>query len=620
MSRIKRLMALFLSILIISLTVVPALAKDNADVSAGEAVIVSFEYYCTAGASSYSKTKTDDTYTRITPKGNRTYSKMRFVTTNNSPTGSPRHDDDGNIIWVYCVNFGVEANEDYTRAGATPSKTKDTAWTSLTAEQKRGIQLALLYGFPGSNNGGSAADSYMATQAILWEFQTGVRSSTKTNQRKAVTYKYTDIEGEKHTYDVAANYFYNIVKDHSGGKTAYNNIISKIYSHDTAPNFPSKINLLYDEKSGKFTTTLTDSNEVLSKWDVTAGSGVSVSVSGNKLTLTANEPVSNVKLNLSKKPVTIKAQGQLILSSTTAGQTTILGQAQVDSSKVLSVSSYDYHKIGVYKKGEVLTGFDENNKPIYEEQYLSDCTVNVCAAEDIKTGDGTLKYEKDAVVSTIVTDKNGPVYTDYLPDGKYYLKEAKAPLGYVLSDDETVVDLLSNQVVTLGDERQRCVINFKKSMSNTTGEAMSAYYKHVSFGVFTGEQILNLPADTLLETITPDDDGNCQSTIDLPFGYSYYIKELGTAEGFILDENKYLIDFKELPETESEFVAVVGNDNVIVNEMVPQKVERKVLGVAELVEDKIAQTGEDVDIVPIAIALLSLVFSISTLYITLRKN
>lgn len=619
MRKSKRLMALFLSVLIIFLVPIMSSAKDNADVKAGEEVIVSFSYYCNAGASSYSKEKNDNTYTRITPKGNRTYSKMRFVTTNSSPTGSPRHDSDGNIIWVYCVNFGVEANEDDKRAGATPSKTKDTAWSGLTAQQKRGIQLALLYGFPGSNNGGSAADAYMATQAILWEFQTGVRSSTTTNQRKAVTYKYTDIEGEKHTYEVAANYFYNIVKDHSGGKTAYNNIISKIYSHDTMPSFESKITLPYDDETGKFTTTITDKNEVLSKFDVTVGNGVVASVSGNKLTLTSDKPVSNVKLTLAKLDVTLKAQAQLILSSTTEGQTTILGQSQVDASKVLSVSTYNYHKIGVYKKGEVLKGFDENMKPIYEEEYLSDCTANICAAEDIKTGDDTV-YEKDEIVETLTTNSSAPVYSKYLPEGKYYIKEIASPDGYVLNDTPITVDLFDdNQLITISDERQRCEIKFKKSMSNTTADAMSSYYKHVSFGLFTGEEILNIPKGTLLETLIPDDEGNCEVSVDLPYGYSYYIKELGTADGFILDENIYTIDFKERPLEEGVFVATVGNDNVVINEMKPVEIERKVLGESELVEDKIARTGED-SILPIFIALLSLVLSIVALVITLRKN
>ena len=45
--------------------------------------------------------------------------------------------------------------------------------------------------------------------------------------------------------------------------------------------------------NGKYTLTLTDANGILSKYYVSQSSGVSVSVSGNTLTLTSSKPIND---------------------------------------------------------------------------------------------------------------------------------------------------------------------------------------------------------------------------------------------------------------------------------------------------------------------------------------
>ena len=53
-------------------------------------------------------------------------------------------------------------------------------------------------------------------------------------------------------------------------------------------------------KDGKYTVTLTDTNRVLSEYSLTSSGGVSVSISGNTMTLSSSTPINDavsVKLN-----------------------------------------------------------------------------------------------------------------------------------------------------------------------------------------------------------------------------------------------------------------------------------------------------------------------------------
>ena len=800
----KRILSFLLVFLIVlNFSVTTAFATNYASVAENEEVIVNIENYCNPGASTYSSKAASPTYHYKFASGSTAIFRMRFVTKDDSSVGSPRVDENGNILWVYCMEFEVDAKPFYWRKAESSTNSTHSVWTNLSEQQKRGILLTMLYGYPVSNNGASAADSYAATQAILWEFQTGVRNSTTSNTRNAVTYNYTNNSGVSKSMNLTSDFFYNIMSITSGGKTAYDTLISKIYAHDKMPNFGvsnGKIDMSYDSKTGKYTATLTDSNNALSTFDVTATSGISVSVSGNKITLTSSKPISGGKLSFSKKAQTVTSQGLMILKASPNGQAMIMGQEQVNSgtsytvnalngslkiqksssdgvvsglkfnvvgpgvdmvlttdssgaaylnnvpagvytvteqtplryvaqgSKTVTVNSgqtaiasftntliqgnlkilkvdgetdlpiagalfevYDENDVlisqkmtdengvalfenleygnyyvlehiapegyvrneevfdfsiltngiviektyeeepllrnfSVYKKGEVLTGFEEKEidgrtiySPVYEEQYLSDCEIGVFAAEDIVTLDGTVRFEKDELVDTIVTTSEGPAKSKDLFEGKYYLKEITAPAGFVLNDETISVDLFEDDLeFTFTNERQKCELTFKKSMSNTTGDALSGYYKQVSFGLFSGEDILDLPKDSLLEVLCPNDEGDCVSLSDLPFGYSYYVKELGTATGFILDEKDYAFSFITLPQTETVFAATVNEGADIVNFMEPVTEERVFLDAHET-KNEGAKTGDTLE-TPLVIAFIVAVSSLFGLIVIFKNN
>lgn len=107
-------------------------------------------------------------------------------------------------------------------------------------------------------------------------------------------------------------------------------------------------------------------------------------------------------------------------------------------------------QISLEKKGFQLVGFEsktemgfEYQSPVFEERCLADAVFEVCAAEEIVGGDGTVWYQKDELVDTITTSGTGTDWSKELPLGKYKLMEIAAPEGYALSDEVYEVELKS---------------------------------------------------------------------------------------------------------------------------------------------------------------------------------
>ena len=220
------------------------------------------------------------------------------------------------------------------------------------------------------------------------------------------------------------------------------------------------------------------------------------------------------------------------------------------SGDVVIEVDYENHpvkgKLTVYKKGEMLAGF--NKDFIYEEQFLKDAVFEVYAAEDIyspdyqKDADGNriLVYAKDTLVTTITTDEDGMAVAENLPLGAYRVAEKTAPEGFVLNPEAAEVVFVYEdqdtpvveQEVTVGDERQKVAITVEKQDAENGAVVAGAV-----FGIYNKEDItadgkVIVEADTLLQEMTSDEKGQAGCTLDLPLG-SYYVKELKAPAGFV---------------------------------------------------------------------------------------
>jgi LPXTG-motif cell wall-anchored protein len=149
----------------------------------------------------------------------------------------------------------------------------------------------------------------------------------------------------------------------------------------------------------------------------------------------------------------------------------------------------------------------------------------------------------------VTTDADGKAVAGNLPFGKYRIEEVTAPEGYVLSGYSQEVELVYagqdipvvSEEVTFTNERQKVSITVEKQDAQT-GAVLSG----ASFGLYNAEDIaaggsVIVPADTLLETVTSDGNGQAVFTLDLPLG-QYYVKELAALDGYVSSDEILTFD------------------------------------------------------------------------------
>ena len=233
-------------------------------------------------------------------------------------------------------------------------------------------------------------------------------------------------------------------------------------------------------------------------------------------------------------------------------------------------------KISVRKTGDIFTSVttassaytNENGEmivnpttytPVFADGDLSGTVFQVIAVEDIVTLDGTTRAYAGDVVSEITTDENGYAETEPLYLGMYEVIEIKAPDGYVLNNKPKDVELTyAGQKFEVRDtvntafenEYQGVRISLSKVMENDKlfGIYDNDYYTSVRFGLFAAEDITAaddtvIPADGLLSEVSLDENMTAKFDVQIPFG-RYYVKEISTDEHYILNGEKYLVNFE----------------------------------------------------------------------------
>ena len=233
-------------------------------------------------------------------------------------------------------------------------------------------------------------------------------------------------------------------------------------------------------------------------------------------------------------------------------------------------------KISVQKTGDIFTSVnmassaytDENGElvvnsttytPVFANGNLSGAVFQVIAAEDIVTLDGTTRAYAGDVVSEITTDENGYAETEPLYLGKYEVREIKAPYGYVLNNEPKDVEVTyAGQEFEVRDTVNTAFENEYQSVRISLSKVMESdelfgiygndYYTSVRFGLFAAEDITAadgtvIPADGLLSEVSLDENMTAKFDVQIPFG-RYYVKEISTDEHYILNGEKYLVNFE----------------------------------------------------------------------------
>lgn len=231
---------------------------------------------------------------------------------------------------AYCIEPGHTLY-----SGNTLTENGSTVWKNLGSAKQKAINLALLYGKPGSGKSlsGTEDQKWVATQLIVWEFVSGCRST-------ADGYKCTNTKFIDGICADGAN---------PGVKSVYNAISKSLANYSTVPSFASAIASkaeTYEMKysDGKYTLMLTDSNNILSDFGFKTTSGISVSKSGNKLTLTSTSPVNDA--------VTFNS----VKSMPSVGNTTLIPYGDATLQDVITGVENDADPIRAYFKVKTSSG------------------------------------------------------------------------------------------------------------------------------------------------------------------------------------------------------------------------------------------------------------------------
>ena len=486
---------------------------------------------------------------------------------------------------AYCIEPGHSLY-----SGNTLTTDASAAWNALSKAQKKAVNLALLFGKSGSSSSlvGTDGQKWIATQLVVWEFCTGCRDAS--------TFK---LSNSKFIDGITAG-------DHNPNvKTNYNKIIAKLISYNVIPSFSydtqakAKSNvkeLKYSD--GKYSLTLTDSNKILSDYTFKKTGDVSVSVSGNSITLTSTKAIPDALVfsatkkmpNVTTTLVTLVACGSsskqdvvtgvqsdtetktaYFAVKTSSGSLKIVktsddGKVEGIKFKVTGADNYsktvttnakgefqiDDLKVGTYTVTEVTEERYEDQKA-QTVKVESGKTATVKFSNILKRGDlEVVKTSEDNFNEGVkfhlygtslsganideyaTTDKNG------VANFKNILVSGDKP--YTLEEVDTatryVVPKSQTTPITWDKVAKREFTNNLKKFIVEVAKVDSETKKPQGDASLAGAKYGIYDGDKLIDTYTTDKDGKF-TTKEYVCGDNWTIREIEPSEGYQLDKTVY---------------------------------------------------------------------------------
>lgn len=391
---------------------------------------------------------------------------------------------------AYCIEPGHTLY-----SGNTLTEDGSTVWKNLGSAKQKAINLALLYGKPGSGKclSGTEDQKWVATQLIVWEFVSGCRSTSE-------GYKCTNTKFIDGICAGGAN---------PGVKSVYNAISKSLANYSIVPSFASAIASkaeTYEMKysDGKYTLTLTDSNSILSDFSFKTTGGMSVSVSGNRLTLTSTSTVNDaVTFNSAK-------------SMPDVGKTVLVPYGDASLQDVITGVENDADPIRAYFKVKTSSG---NLKLVKTSE-----DGNVANIEFTVKGDD---YSK-----TVKTNSKGEFELTDLVPGKYTVTE-HTPTEYAEQKSKTVnVESGKTATVSFSNVLKKWNLTVTKTDTETKSAQGDATLAGAVYGIYNNGK--------LVDKYTTDKNGSFTTSYYV-CGDNWTLKEIEPSEGYLLDETEYHI-------------------------------------------------------------------------------
>ena len=368
-------------------------------------------------------------------------------------------------------------------------------WKKLGSAKQKAINLALLYGKPGSEKSlsGTEDQKWIATQLIVWEFVSGCRSTN--DGYKCTNTKYID----------------GICADgaNPGVKSVYNAISKSLANYSTVPSFASAIASkaeTYEMKysDGKYSVTLTDSNNILTDFSFKTTGSVSASVSGNKLTLTSNSAVNDALTFNSEKLMP------------DVGKTVLVPYGDASLQDVITGVENDADPIRVYFKVKTSSG---NLKLVKTSE-----DGNVANIEFTVKGENFNK--------TVKTNSKGEFELTDLAPGTYTVTE-NTEGKYAKQNSKTVkVESGKTATVSFANILKKWSLTVTKTDAETKTAQGNATLAGAVYGIYNNGK--------LVDKYTTDKNGSFTTSYYV-CGDNWTLKEIEPSEGYLLDETEYHI-------------------------------------------------------------------------------
>lgn len=471
---------------------------------------------------------------------------------------------------AYCIQPGYSLY-----SGNTLIEGRSSVWDGVSKDKQKAVNIALLYGKPGNekNLGGTDGQKWIATQVIVWEILCGCRNTGA--GFKCTNTKFIDA--------LTAG-------DHNPGvKSVYNTIANAMANHHTVPSFASNLassapTHTMQYSNGTYSVTLTDNNGVLSQFAYKTSGNIAVSISGNKMTLSTNSPITEEKKLAINKTVPTVNDSVLVAFGDSYKQDVIVGVAAPDpvpsvfklktsgghlkivkTSEDGNIANIEFTVTGDnYKqtaktndKGElVLTGLTPGTYTVteaksdkYVEQPPQKVTVENGKTAEVKFhnslnkgGLSIIKTSEDGVVAdieftvkgnnfnkTTKTDKDGKLHLTGLLPGKYTVTETPSD-RYAAQEPQTVtVEYGKTATVTFKNVLKKSEITIVKKDAESKKTIPLA-----GFGFKIQKADGSFVAVDQKDVFYTDNTGTIKLPVKLAYG-SYKLIEVQAGTGYVLD-------------------------------------------------------------------------------------
>lgn len=428
--------------------------------------------------------------------------------------------------YMYCihkwVNYGTGNRKFYVDPTGQGNLMNSPYWKNgLNQTQRDLLMLVSMYGFPARTpqqlGVSTVDDAYAATQAIIWEIVTGRRnkSGLVSGYKSSAEELNSGIPAAKNN----ANYFHDCYMlyayDGNGHKkgeatpalTAYNKILADMAKHDTLASFAGQtLTLKWDGASKTYKGSLTDKNGMLANSSLTSAlpSGLSASISGNTITVTASKPFDTTAIHLKKNLSELHKISPLAVLEETSGK----GQ-------------------------EMLCGVMNDQKTYSFSVRTAQGTVKIIKeSEDGVVAGLPFRVTGSGIDKTYTTNSTGEIAAG-LPAGiPLTISEVNPADRYNPPKSQTVtIPDGGTATVTFTNTLKKGHVELYKTDAATGGALAGAVY-----GLYDNK-------GTRVDELVTDKNG--YGKIPVSYGKGWYLLEEKAPEGCVLDPTKHFFDMTE---------------------------------------------------------------------------